>query len=113
VDESAPLRRTPEETAVALAQRKAEAVGERLADGEIVIGADTLVALDDEIIGKPRDREDARRILARLAGRSHRVITGLAVWDRATNRRVSAFETTEVRFAPLSDEEIDAYVASG
>ncbi|MFW5856927.1 MAG: Maf family nucleotide pyrophosphatase [Planctomycetota bacterium] len=113
VDEHLPPRSTPSEAAVGLAQRKAEAVGRRLQDGEIVIAADTLVAHDGEILGKPRDRAHAREMLQRLAGDVHDVVTGVAIWDRASGRRLAAFARTEVQMAPLSDEEIERYLATG
>jgi len=77
----------------------------------VVLGADTTVTLDDEILGKPEDAADAARMLHRLSGRTHRVITGVAV---VSAQRVEvAAEATAVRFLTLSDQEIDAYVATG
>ena len=77
----------------------------------VVLGADTTVTLDDEILGKPEDATDAARMLRRLSGRTHRVITGVAV---VSAQRVEvAAEATAVRFLTLSDQEIDAYVATG
>jgi septum formation protein len=76
-----------------------------------VLGADTTVTLDGEILGKPEDREDATRILRKLSGRSHRVITGVAL---ATHGAVEvAAAITAVQFLTLSDEEIAAYIATG
>ena len=82
-------------------------------DGEslAVLGADTTVTLDDHILGKPEDTADAARMLRLLSGRVHRVITGVALVT-AKGSEVAA-EATAVRFLPLSDEEIAAYVASG
>jgi septum formation protein len=77
----------------------------------VVLGADTTVTLDDEILGKPEDAADAARMLHRLSGRTHRVITGVAVVS-AQGVEVAA-EATAVRFLTLSDQEIDAYVATG
>src|SRR5579863_8571731 len=80
-------------------------------DAIVVLGADTTVTIDGEILGKPADAEDAARMLRRLSGRTHRVITGVAV---ATERGTEvAAEATGVRFLTLSDEEIAAYVATG
>jgi len=76
-----------------------------------VLGADTTVTLDGQILGKPEDREDAARILRKLSGRSHRVITGVALVTRETVE--VAAEITAVQFLPLSDEEIAAYIATG
>ncbi len=76
-----------------------------------VLGADTTVALDDHILGKPESPADAARMLRLLSGRTHRVLTGVALVT-ATSTQVAA-ESTAVTFLPLSDEEIDAYIATG
>jgi septum formation protein len=85
--------------------------GTRGTDGIVVLGADTTVTVDGHILEKPRDAEDAARMLRLLSGRTHRVITGVAVVD-AKGSEVAA-EVTAVRFVTLSDEEIEAYVATG
>jgi septum formation protein len=77
----------------------------------VVLGADTTVTLDNQILGKPSDPADAARILRLLSGRTHRVITGVALVT-ANSTEVAA-EVTAVRFLTLSDEEIAAYVATG
>jgi septum formation protein len=82
-------------------------------DAGLVLGADTAVELQGAVIGKPADAADARRILGRLAGSTHHVVTGLALVDVAACRRHLAHETTAVRMKPMSDAEIAAYVASG
>jgi MAF protein len=106
----------PDEDPVAhvlrLAEGKAREVASRV-DGRFFIGADTIVLCDREIMGKPRDAEDARRMLRKLSGRVHQVITGYAVIDRKTNRNVSSTASTDVLFKRLNDEEIDAYVLTG
>ncbi|MBI4604636.1 MAG: septum formation protein Maf [Planctomycetes bacterium] len=122
VDEEA-VRGAPEHVARTLAGLKAEAVLARLGatrGGEagrwVVLGADTVVALGEgsceTILGKPRDGEDARRMLSLLQGRAHRVVTGVAVAERGKAVRVDS-ESTEVAFRPLSPEDIDRYVATG
>jgi septum formation protein len=95
-----------------LAREKAEKIFEELHDAEaVVLGADTTVVLDGEILGKPVDAADAERTLAALSGRTHTVITGVAV---VTAERVEvAAEVTAVRFRAVSAGEIAAYVASG
>jgi septum formation protein len=97
-----------------LAYLKAEAAvdAHALADA-LVLGADTAVELEGEILGKPADPDDARRILARLSGSRHRVLTGLALVDLVRGRRLLAHEVTGIRMAEMSPEAIDAYVASG
>ena len=100
-----------------LARAKCAAVIERLEidpggdDPTIVIAADTIVCLDGELLGKPVDRRHAARDLRRLSGRSHEVMTGIAVSVDGTVR--SAVERTAVTMAELTDEEIDWYVATG
>ncbi|MEE9258518.1 MAG: Maf family protein [Nitrospinaceae bacterium] len=101
--------RTPEENALAVARDKALSVAQRY-PGHCVIGADTIVVLGEEIIGKPRDPQEAREILHRLAGREHRVITGICVIDAETLQET---EDSTVRIKPLTDEEITRYVESG
>jgi septum formation protein len=96
-----------------LAREKAEAVaGEHnLPPETIVLGADTIVLVDDEVLGKPKDAFDAVRMLRLLSGRSHQVITGVCLAKGRERQR--AAEVTFVRFATLSDEEIEEYVATG
>ena len=103
---------SPEAQAVALAERKARAVANRLQTG-IVLGADTIVVLDGEILGKPVDEADATRMLRRLSGQEHRVVTGIAVVDARSGSLRSSAVASAVRFRTLSDEEIDRYVATG
>jgi septum formation protein len=100
-----------------LAREKAEVVFRELStngtadDALVVLGADTTVTLDNHILGKPEDAADAARMLRMLSGRSHHVITGVAVVT-AEGVEVAA-EVTAVRFLTMSDEEIAAYVATG
>jgi septum formation protein len=111
----------PGEDAIAyvirLAREKAQAVFAQIASKEnaptecVVLGADTTVTLDNHILGKPEDAADAARMLRLLSGRTHRVITGVAVVT-AASAEVAA-EVTGVRFLALSDEDITAYIATG
>lgn len=94
------------------AVQKAMAVA-KTAEDALVIAADTVVAVDDDILGKPRDEAEAKGMLQRLSGREHIVITGIGVVDTASGRTLSATEQTIVYFHPLRDEEIDAYIATG
>lgn len=100
---------TPEQAAMSLALQKAESVYAGF--GGTVIGADTLVALDGEVLGKPASRAHAEQMLKLLSGRTHKVITGIAVIKDGA--RVVEAETTEVTFENLSDEVIRKYLASG
>jgi len=102
----------PVEVACLTALEKARAVAGRFTEG-LVIGADTIVVIDGEILGKPRDVSVARDYLRRLSGRVHRVITGLAIIDAGSGKEVYDYEVTEVKFRELSDREIELYVSSG
>jgi septum formation protein len=109
VDESVRVGEAPRDYVLRLAVEKARAVAR--ADGEVVLAADTTVVVGDEILGKPRDRADAARMLRKLAGRSHDVLTGVCVMSGdGVEARVVA---TEVEFKPMSESEIAWYVASG
>lgn len=79
----------------------------------LIIGADTVVVINAQVLGKPNDKQHARRMLQALSGREHQVITGVAVIEENSNRRRIAHERTQVRFANLSDAEIEAYVETG
>ena len=113
IDESARQNEHPDAYVVRVALEKARTVSERM-PGCLVLGADTAVVIDDEILGKPRDAEDARRMLRLLAGRAHRVMTGVALMGSPV---VGGVETdlavTTVEFGPISEPEITWYVASG
>jgi septum formation protein len=110
LDERALPRESPASHAERLARAKAEAVAANESDA-IVIGADTIVVLDGDILGKPRDAADAAAMLQRLSGRTHTVLTAVAVVR--DGRTVSGVESVEVTFRPLTAEQIDAYIATG
>lgn len=97
-----------------LAARKAGDVAKEVRDG-IVIGADTVVALDDEILGKPKDEEDALRMLSAMQGREHEVYTGVSivVKEEGEEKEVQTFSVgTKVFMYPLKEKEIRAYIAT-
>ena len=106
-DESFPETLTPEEASVHIAMGKARAVQQK-ADGQIIIAADTIVVLNDEIIGKPVDRNDAITILNKLSGTHHKVITGVVVLQN--EKAISFTDNTDVEFHPLSQQQIEFYV---
>ena len=110
VDESLRPGETAPDAAERLAREKVAVVAaeER---GAVVVAADTIVVVDGEALGKPRDRTEAAAMLRRLRGRRHDVVTGVAV--AANGALHSGRETTEVVFAPMTDREIEAYVATG
>jgi len=104
----------PEHLVEHLAWLKAASVADdRRLTGALVLGADTVVVLGGRIIGKPADQADARRILAELSGSTHRVLTGLALIDTATGRRLVDHDVTHIRMRIMTPAEIDSYVASG
>jgi len=95
-----------------LALDKARAVAARVKDG-IVLGADTVVTIDGEALGKPASPGEARAMLRRLRGREHEVITGVAVVDARTGRAERTVVTSRVRMGDYGEADIDAYVATG
>lgn len=108
IDESPQAGESPVATALRLARAKAEAVA---LDGEIVLAADTIVALGEQQLGKPTTEDDARRMLRLLSGRTHEVTTGVALVS--DGRQQAQLSTTHVRFRDLTDDEIAWYVATG
>ncbi len=112
IDETARGGEEVSEYVERLACEKAEAVAEGRASG-LVVGADTVVAVGGQVLGKPADAEDARRMLRLLGGRWHDVLTGVALVRAETREVLVAHELTRVRFAPLTEAEIDWYVATG
>jgi septum formation protein len=95
-----------------LALDKARAVASRVRQG-IVLGADTVVAIDGEVLGKPSGPDEARRMLRRLRGREHEVVTGVAVLDARTGRTERTAVTSRVRMADFDDRALEDYVATG
>ena len=95
-----------------LSLAKAEEVAKE-AGRAIVLGADTTVVLDDQIIGKPASVSEATAILARLRGRTHRVVTGVTALDVESGRRLTSATSSEVAMRRYSDAEVEAYVGSG
>jgi septum formation protein len=110
IDESALPGEEPAAHAERLAREKAAAVAAREPDA-VVVGADTIVVVDGDILGKPRDEAAAAAMLRRLAGRTHVVFTAVAV-ERG-GRAASGVEAVDVTFRPLTDEEIGHYIATG
>jgi septum formation protein len=112
VEEQLDVDCSPAELAQRLACLKAECVARRFPDA-VVLGADTLVAMGRDVVGKPADRRDAIRILGRLSGSRHCVITGVCVLDASSGRKLVAAEETWVTMRRMSAAEIKAYVDSG
>lgn len=104
---------TPEEFARRAAREKALDVAALVPAGSLVLGADTVVVMGDEILGKPADAEDAARMLRRLSGATHRVITGVCLVRAPAGIEAEEHETTLVTFRPLDEKEIEDYLATG
>ena len=112
VDERPLPGERPEDYAVRVALDKARVAAARSKNG-VIIAADTIVVVDDTILGKPADRNDAERMLTVLSNRVHRVITGLAVIDAASGKTMTNSAVTSVWFRDLSQQEIQSYIAGG
>ena len=112
VDETQRPGEPPANYVQRLAEEKAQAVFDEHRDDEalIVLGADTTVVLDGQILGKPADAAEASTMLRRLSGRTHQVFTGIAAVTRVGV--TSVVESTDVTFAAVPDEEVDAYCAT-
>ena len=108
----------PAEVVLQLARDKASAVADTLAEceeGTLVIGSDTIVVFENRILGKPKDKEDAAQTLEKLQGNTHQVYTGVSVLERKNGQCTdhTFYESTDVTFYPVSEEEIQAYIATG
>ena len=112
VDENLKEQTDPAGTVLSLSALKAEAVLPGIVEG-LVVGADTLVVLEGEMLGKPESQAEAGRMLRRLSGRTHEVFTGFTLIDVGANARSSGVERTAVTFRRLDDWEIDEYVSTG
>jgi septum formation protein len=111
-DENNEVYTIPEIQALELAQKKAMKVAESISDG-IVVGADTIVVLDNEIIGKPEDANHAKAMLKKLSGKTHTVYTGYAILEKPGLQYVNEYDKTKVTFRDLTDKEIEDYVNTG
>jgi septum formation protein len=109
VEENMPQGITPQEGVMFLALKKALSVEALCEDGDLILAADTIVLLD-EIIGKPLSQDDAYRILTQLNGKTHRVLTGVAIVKAKTLKRVAFYETTYVTFKKYSEKNIRDYI---
>ena len=115
VDETTPDDWSPAQIVETLAVRKAQAVAEQLKPDEqgTVIGADTIVVIDNRVLGKPKDERDAEFMLQLLQGRTHLVYSGVACLNPADGRLSVAHRITDVHMKPLTEKQIARYVASG
>ncbi|MDZ7725206.1 MAG: Maf family protein [candidate division KSB1 bacterium] len=102
----------PDQHVQTLAVKKARKVGESV-DDAIIIGADTIVVINGDILGKPENETAACKMLKKLSGQSHEVFTGFALLDRPGNHIMTSYDRTLVTFRDLTDDEIDAYIKTG
>jgi septum formation protein len=113
IDETPYPDESPQNLVQRLANAKAELAAARSVGPAILIAADTEVVLDGHIFGKPRSSDEARRMLTKLSGRTHSVLTGVCLIRLPDAERISFVETTLVQFSALSEEEITRYLATG
>jgi septum formation protein len=111
IEELSDSQLTARELCLINAESKALEVGTRF-PAQIVLGADTVVALDNHTFGKPRDLAEARTMLESLCGRVHEVLTGVCLLHRDANKMCRFVESTRVKFRPLEEVDLDAYLAS-
>lgn len=109
IDESYPNTLPPTEVAQYIAAKKADAYLTTITDNDLVITADTVVIVDDEILGKPHDEAEAKAMLRRISGRSHQVVTGVCLVTKNKRREFSV--SSDVTFRNLTESEIDYYVS--
>ncbi|MFD0871229.1 Maf-like protein [Chlamydia abortus] len=115
-DETVADHLTPAEIVETLSERKARAVYERVPSypgRQIIVGSDTIVVYNGEPLGKPADREDARRMLSMLQGNTHHVFTGITCIEAGSGRSLTAHRMTRVTMKPLSERQIDRYIETG
>ncbi|MBY0089124.1 nucleoside triphosphate pyrophosphatase [Brevibacillus brevis] len=112
VDETIAEHLSASEVVEELSLRKAKEVASRLTEG-VVLGSDTVVVLDDQILGKPVDEMDAYRMLSMLQGQEHTVYSGVALIDVETGRAEVSHSLTHVRIRALTEQEIKSYIATG
>ncbi len=112
IDEVFNSSKSPASNVKFLALEKATTVA-AIYKNAVVVGADTIVVLGKRILGKPRTKSEARKMLMSLSGRTHTVLTGFAIIDRPSNVSVSNVEATNVKFRVLSQHEINNYIKSG
>ena len=111
IDEEEIEKSDPATRVKALSFAKAKSVAANIEQG-IIIGSDTVVVLDRQILGKPKDDLEAKEMLHRLKGRTHLVYTGFALLEKPSNRKIRDYDKTRVHFRDLADWEIDRYVAT-
>lgn len=109
IDEIFDPLKSPSENAIFISEAKANQVAKNVENG-FVVGADTIVVLNGELIGKPSDKQEAFQILKKLSNREHKVFTGFTIIDKPSNKKISDYELTLVKFREIQDEEIMEYI---
>jgi len=112
MDEQVYPNEKPSKAVLRLSKEKLQLAKQKVKEG-IIITADTIVVLDDQIIGKPVNKDDAFRILKMLSGQTHIVYTGYSIYNSFNKKDISEFEKTKVTFRNLTDEEITEYIKGG
>ncbi|HEK85761.1 MAG TPA: septum formation protein Maf, partial [Candidatus Aminicenantes bacterium] len=108
-DEKQFIEKDPAQFALKVAEAKARKVAEEYPEA-VVIAADTVVTIDGLILGKPKDREEARKMLETLSGRTHQVITAVVIYQQNQNKLLSDFEISQVTFKPLKESDLELYL---
>jgi septum formation protein len=112
IDESRQFGEEPAAFVVRLAREKAAAAAQQVDGGALVLGGDTIVVANELVMGKPRDAHEAAAMLRDLSGRGHRVLTGIALLRLPDRKMLTAVEETRVFFAPLTEKDVNDYVAT-
>lgn len=112
VEEYINLQDSPEENVKRLAREKAYAVGKEYKD-EWILGCDTVVVYEEEILGKPKDEEDARKMLSKLSGKVHLVYTGIALYNESNEKLIQKAVCSKVFMKEISQEELKWYISTG
>lgn len=97
---------------LSLSRAKAQSISDQVTEG-IILGADTIVVLNGEILGKPQDKKDAFAILKKLSGKTHTVYTGVTLMDKCSGKTTSDYDSTEVTFNQLEEKNILSYIRTG
>lgn len=106
-------KKAPQEVVMELSRQKAEEVAGNVGEDVLVLGADTVVAYEGNILGKPKDEQEAAKMLKSLAGKVHEVYTGVTLIDNRTKESRTFYEKTRVQMYPIQEAEIQSYIATG
>lgn len=113
IEEKVDINLSPEETAKSLAYQKAYDVAKKVGPEKLVLGSDTIVVIDNEILGKPQNEDDIYQMLRKLSNTTHTVITGVCLYSTYDNSFIVESDTSFIKIREISDVEIAAYIKSG